>query len=116
MNRQTRTVFNPNTNEYEVALYINNVRDYQATYYTDDKDDAEQTALQMRKAVIQEDFCKTESKKANQSKETQIHEYPIYSETDELIGFLKLDQELPEWLMISNKAYRLMSKQTRIAD
>lgn len=43
----TRIGYNRELNEYTVRLYVNGVRQQGADYYTDDKEDAEGTALAM---------------------------------------------------------------------
>jgi len=48
--------FNRNLNEYSVNPYINGKRNEDQTYYTDDKQDAQDTKLAMEKEYLAKGF------------------------------------------------------------
>jgi hypothetical protein len=49
---KTKQIFDPIYNEYRVDLYIDGKCQYPATYFTDDKQDAIETANDMRRRAI----------------------------------------------------------------
>lgn len=118
--RQTVTFWNKERKEYRVKLFLDGIYQKKADYFTNDLQDAVETAVAMREnpkkvIQIQDDFCKKATKrseKQNPVKRT-VTDWPIYNtDTSELTGWLSIEENeaLPEWLEVNGMFYQKKGK------
>lgn len=111
--RQTEIRYLPETDEYQVKLFINGKHQTHRDYFTNSFAEAAREIEKMeQQPKPQEDFCKAEEKKEKSLITPNQEDTYIYSESGEFIGSVYLDKDspMPEKLELDGWMYERQAK------